>query len=40
LAVAGGGECYFIPLVNMGRKDLGNDVLCISAWEIFARLIE
>jgi hypothetical protein len=39
-AVAGGGECRFIRLVNIGRNHNRNDYLCISAWEIFGRLIE
>jgi hypothetical protein len=39
-AVAGGGECRFIRLVNIGRNHFGNDCLCISAWEIFGSLIE
>jgi hypothetical protein len=38
--VAGGGECRFIRLVNIGRNHLRNDRLCISAWEIFGNLIE
>jgi hypothetical protein len=28
-AVAGGGECRFIRLVNIGRNHLGNDFLAI-----------
>jgi hypothetical protein len=39
-AVAGGGECRFIRLVNIGRNHFGNDCLRISAWEIFGSLIE
>jgi hypothetical protein len=39
-AVAGGGECRFIRLVNIGRNHLGDDRLEISAWEIFGSLIE
>jgi hypothetical protein len=39
-AVAGGGECRFIRLVNIGRNCHGNDMLCISAWEVFGNLIE
>jgi hypothetical protein len=39
-AVAGGGECRFIRLVNIGRNHAGNDRLKISAWEIFGSLIE
>jgi hypothetical protein len=38
--VAGGGECRFIRLVNIGRNHVGSDQLVISAWEIFANLIE
>jgi hypothetical protein len=39
-AVAGGGECRFIRLVNIGRNHFGSDCLMISAWEIFGSLIE
>jgi hypothetical protein len=39
-AVAGGGECRFIRLVNMGRTHSGHDTLLISAWEIFGSLVE
>jgi hypothetical protein len=39
-AVAGGGECRFIRLVNIGRNYWGDDQLQISAWEIFGNLIE
>jgi hypothetical protein len=39
-AVADGGDCRFIRLVNIGRNHFGNDRLCISAWEIFGSLIE
>jgi hypothetical protein len=39
-AVAGGGECRFIRLVNIGRTHHGNDRLNISAWEIFGSLVE
>jgi hypothetical protein len=39
-AVAGGGECRFIRLVNIGRNHYGDDALWISAWEIFGSLIE
>jgi hypothetical protein len=39
-AVAGGGECWFIRLVNVGRNHLGSDRLSISAWEIFGNLTE
>jgi hypothetical protein len=38
--VAGGGECRFIRLVNIGRNHEGDDQLIISAWEIFGNLIE
>jgi hypothetical protein len=38
--VAGGEECRFIRLVNIGRNHMGNDCLVISAWEIFVNLIE
>jgi hypothetical protein len=39
-AVANGGECRFIRLVNIGRGHAENDDICISAWEIFGSLIE
>jgi hypothetical protein len=39
-AVAGGGACRFIRLVNIGRNHFGNDQLLISAWEIFGSLSE
>jgi hypothetical protein len=39
-AVADGGECRFIRLVNIARNHLGNDCLFISAWEIFGNLIK
>jgi hypothetical protein len=39
-ALTGGGECRFIRLVNIGRNHNGNDILSISAWEIFGRLFE
>jgi hypothetical protein len=39
-AVAGGGECRFIRLVNIGRNHFGDDQLFISAWEIFGNLFE
>jgi hypothetical protein len=39
-AVAGGEECRFIRLVNIGRNHFGDDSLWISAWEIFGNLIE
>jgi hypothetical protein len=39
-AVAGGGECRFIRLVNIGRNHFGDDQLNISAWEIFGSLFE
>jgi hypothetical protein len=38
--VAGGGECRFIRLVNIGRTHYGIDQLAITAWEIFGSLIE
>jgi hypothetical protein len=38
--VAGGSECRFIRLVNIGRNHYGDDILLISAWEIFGSLIE
>jgi hypothetical protein len=39
-AVAGVAGCRLIRLVNIGRNHFGTDCLCISAWEIFGRLIE
>jgi hypothetical protein len=39
-AVAGGGACRFIRLVNIGRNHWGCDGLRVSAWEIFGSLIE
>jgi hypothetical protein len=39
-AVAGGGECRFIRLVNIGWNHGGKDQLSISVWEIFGSLIE
>jgi hypothetical protein len=39
-AVAGGGECRFIRLVNIGRNHRGNDSLFISAWEICGVLLD
>jgi hypothetical protein len=39
-AVADGGKCRFIRLVNIGRNHYGDDSLEISAWEIFGNLIE
>jgi hypothetical protein len=39
-AGAGGGECRFIRLVNIGRNHWGSDCLDISAWEIFGSLID
>jgi hypothetical protein len=39
-AVADGGECRFIRLVNIGRNHYGGDGILISAWEIFGNLIE
>jgi hypothetical protein len=38
--VAGGGECRFIRLVNIGRNHEKTDMLCIAAWEIFGTLVE
>jgi hypothetical protein len=38
--VAGGGECRFIRLVDIGRNHPGTDCLLITAWEIFGSLIE
>jgi hypothetical protein len=38
--VAGGGECRFIRLVNIGRNHYGDDSLMITAWEIFGSLIK
>jgi hypothetical protein len=38
--VAGGEECRFIRLVNIGRNYFLDDLLGISAWEIFGALIE
>jgi hypothetical protein len=39
-AVASGGECRSIPLVNAGRNHFGDGGLGISAWEIFGSLLE
>jgi hypothetical protein len=39
-AVADGGRCRFIRLVNIGRNHFGQDNILISAWEIFGSLIE
>jgi hypothetical protein len=39
-AVAGGGECRFIRLVNIGRNQYGQSAIYISAWEIFGSLVE
>jgi hypothetical protein len=39
-AVADGGECRFIRLVNIGRNHRGDDCLWITAWEIFGGLVE
>jgi hypothetical protein len=39
-AVAGGEECRFIRLVNIGRDHYGQDRLYITAWEIFGGLVE
>jgi hypothetical protein len=38
--IAGGGECRFIRLVNIGRNHYGTDCLFFSAWEIFGTLFE
>jgi hypothetical protein len=38
-AVAGGRECRFIRLVNVGRNYFGDDTFRISAWETFGSLI-
>jgi hypothetical protein len=38
--VAGGGECRFIRLANIGRNHSDNDTVCISGWEVFGSLIE
>jgi hypothetical protein len=38
--VADDRECRFIRLVNIGRNHRGNDMLLISAWEIFGTLVE
>jgi hypothetical protein len=37
-AVAGGGECRFTRLVNIGRGHNMTEILCISAWEILGSL--
>jgi hypothetical protein len=39
-AVAGGGECHSIRLVNIGRNHHGHDILNTSAWEILGSLFE
>jgi hypothetical protein len=39
-AIAGGGDCRFIRLVNISRNHIGNDILFIAAWEIFGGLVE
>jgi uncharacterized protein (DUF2249 family) len=39
-AVADGGECPFIWLVNIGKTHSGSDCFCIPARETFGRLIE
>jgi hypothetical protein len=39
-AVADGGECRFIRLVNIGKNHYGTDCLKITAWEIFGSLFE
>jgi hypothetical protein len=38
--VAGGEECRFIRLVNIGMNHFGDDRIWIGAWEIFGTLIE
>jgi hypothetical protein len=38
--VAGGEECRFIRLVNIGQNHGGSDSLTISSWEIFGSLLE
>jgi hypothetical protein len=38
--VAGGRECRFIRLVNIGRNHWGSDSIWIYAWEIFGSLTE
>jgi hypothetical protein len=38
--VAGGGECRFIRLVNIGRNHRRNNCLRISVWETFGNLVE
>jgi hypothetical protein len=40
LTVAGGGECRFLQLVNIGRNHMGDDRLVITAWEVFGSLVE
>jgi hypothetical protein len=39
-AVAGGEECRFIRLVNVGRNQFGDDQILIYVWEIFGSLVE
>jgi hypothetical protein len=39
-SVAGGGECQFVRLVNIGRNHYGDDRCNISACEIFGSLFE
>jgi hypothetical protein len=40
-AVAGGGECRFIRLVNIGRNYSGwSDIIATSAWKIFGSILE
>jgi hypothetical protein len=39
-SVAGGRECRFIRLVNIGRNHMEDDCLWITAWEIFGDLVE
>jgi hypothetical protein len=38
-AITSAGECRLIRLVNVGRNRLGDDQLCIEAWEIFGTII-
>jgi hypothetical protein len=39
-AVAGGGECRFVRLVNIGKNHWKTDQIRIHAWEVFGSLIE
>jgi hypothetical protein len=38
-AIAGGGECRFVRLVNISRNHSGNGHLAASAWETLERLV-